>query len=93
MAGEGIAFKCLDRSDYLGLEVPFADGLEKIFSMLVSLGRDKALGPSGFILAFWHISWVLRVRWWVFFREFCKTNFSENSYFWGWFLKRVEHKT
>lgn len=30
----------------------FADVLEKIFSMPVSVGGDKVLGPNGFILAY-----------------------------------------
>ena len=69
----------------------FADVLEKIFSMPVSVGGDKVLGPNGFILAY--LLGFVKSGVVGFFREFYETNFSEMSYFWGWFLKRVEHKT
>ena len=67
---DGISFMRLDNSEAEGLENPFLE--EKVFAALTDLGKDKALGPNGFTMAFWLFGWdVVKVEiMGFFFREF-----------------------
>nr|CAN64368.1 hypothetical protein VITISV_040345 [Vitis vinifera] len=52
---EGLQLKSLDLSEAEALEVPFTE--EEIFSALMDMNGDKALGPDGFTMAFWQVCW------------------------------------
>ena len=59
----------LDNSEAKGLENPFSE--EEVFAALTDLGKDKALRPDGFTMAFWLFGWdVVKVEIMGFFREF-----------------------
>ena len=64
-----LSFMGLDNSEVEGLENPFPE--EEVFAALTDLGKDKALGPNGFTMAFWLFGWdVVKVEIMGFFREF-----------------------
>ena len=48
---EGLSFTRLASSEVDGLEIPFSKG--EVFAALSDLGKDKAPGPDGFIIAYW----------------------------------------
>ena len=52
---EGLDFSSLDDFATFKLEEPFTE--EGVYSALLNLNGDKALGPDGFIAAFWQFSW------------------------------------
>ena len=41
----------LDNSEVERLELPFSE--EEVFAALSDLGKNKALGPDGYTMAFW----------------------------------------
>ena len=51
----GLDFKNIGGEAALNLEAPFS--MEEVFMALSDLKGDKALGPNGFPLAFWHFNW------------------------------------
>ncbi|RVW76305.1 ATP-dependent DNA helicase Q-like 4A [Vitis vinifera] len=64
-----LSFMGLVSSEAEGLEIPFTE--EDVFAALLDLGKDKALGPDGFTMAFWFFCWdVMKVEIMGFFREF-----------------------
>ena len=66
---DGLSFMGLASSEAEGLEIPFTE--EDVFAALLDLGKDKALGPDGFTMAFWFFCWdVMKVEIMGFFREF-----------------------
>ncbi|WKA10977.1 hypothetical protein VitviT2T_028516 [Vitis vinifera] len=66
---DGLSFIGLDNSEAKGLENPFLE--EEVFVALIDLGKDKALGPDGFTMAFWLFGWdVVKDEIMGFFREF-----------------------
>ena len=66
---DGLTFMGLDSSEAERLDLPFSK--EEVFAALSNLGKDKALGPNGFTMAFWLFCWDV-VKVWVlgFFRNF-----------------------
>ena len=47
---DGLSFEGFDSSEVERLELPFSE--EEMFVALFDLGKDKALGPDGYIMAF-----------------------------------------
>ena len=48
---DGLSFMGLVNSEAEGLEIPSSE--EQVFVALSNLGKDKALEPDGFTMAFW----------------------------------------
>ena len=48
---DGLSFVGLDSSEVERIELPFSE--EEVFAALSDLGKDKALGPNGYTMAFW----------------------------------------
>ena len=66
---EGLSFTRLASSEVDGLEIPFSKG--EVFAALSDLGKDKAPGPDGFIIAYWLFCWAMvKIEIMGFFREF-----------------------
>ena len=66
---DGLSFEGFDSSEVEKLELPFSE--EEVFVALFDLGKDKALGPDGYIMAFWLFCWdVVKVEVLGFFRDF-----------------------
>ena len=66
---EGLSLLGLNKREAEGLEIPFSK--EEVFAALSDLGKDKALGPDGFTMAFWSFCWdVVKVELMGFFRDF-----------------------
>ena len=64
-----LSFMGLVSNEAKGLEIPFSE--EDVFAALSNLGKDKALEPDGFTMAFWFFCWdVVKVEIMGFFREF-----------------------
>ena len=53
---ENLNFSRIDGLEAVRLEVPFTE--KEVFSAMTDLNGDKALGPDGFIVAFWQFSCV-----------------------------------
>ena len=67
----------LDSSEAKALEIPFTEG--KVFAALSDLGKDKALGPDGFTMAFWLFSWdLVKVEIMSFFKNFMRGRFVKS---------------
>ena len=59
----------LDSNEIERLELPYSE--EEVFVALSNLGKDKALGPNGYIMAFWLFCWdVVKEEVLGFFRDF-----------------------
>ena len=65
----GCLFESLTQEDVRSLEHPLFE--EEVFSALSALNGDKALGPNGFTMAFWHLCWdFIKSEVLSFFKEF-----------------------
>ena len=65
----GLSFESLTQEDVRSLEHPLFE--EEVFSALSALNGDKALGPNGFTMAFWHLCWdFIKSEVLSFFKEF-----------------------
>ena len=66
---EGVLFSRLGDREASGLEVSFTE--EEVFSALLDLNGDKALGPNDFTVAFWQFSWdIVKKDVMDFFKDF-----------------------
>ena len=52
---EGLIFSKLEDQEAVRLEKPFME--EEVFFALCELNEEKALGPNGYTVAFWQLSW------------------------------------
>ena len=52
---EGLIFSKLEDQEAVRLEKPFME--EEVFFALCELNEEKALGPDGYTVAFWQLSW------------------------------------
>ena len=69
----GLNFKEIGRDAANKLEVPFT--VEEVYAVLSDLNGDKAPGPNGFPIAFWHFSWdFLKEEVMGFFKDFFEHN-------------------
>ena len=66
-------FKDLGRDAADSLEIPFI--VEEVYAALTYLNGDKAPGPDGFPIAFWHFSWdFVKEEVMGFFKDFFEQN-------------------
>ena len=52
---DGLDFACIEEDERLSLEKEFTK--EEVFQVLREMEGDKALGPDGFTMAFFHKYW------------------------------------
>ena len=52
---DGLDFACIEEDERLSLEKEFTK--EEVFQVLREMEGDKALGPDGFTMAFFHKCW------------------------------------
>ena len=66
---EGLLFSKLGDREAPGLEVSFIE--KEVFSALLDLNGDKALGPDGFTVALWQFNWnIVKKDVMDFFKDF-----------------------
>ena len=66
---EGLLFSRLGDREAPGLEVSFIE--KEVFSALLDLNGDKALGPDGFTVALWQFNWnIVKKDVMDFFKDF-----------------------
>ena len=52
---DGLDFACIEEDEMLSLEKEFSK--EEVFQVLREMEGDKALGPEGFTMVFFHKCW------------------------------------
>ena len=69
---EGLNFQRINEVEVERLETPFT--VDEVFIALSNLNGNKAPGPDGYMLAFWHFSWdIVKDDIMRMFKEFFET--------------------